>query len=785
MEPKKSRRLYQMIVLMTLAAPHAARAIGLGEIHVDSALNEPLNAYIDIVGASRDDLADLRAAIADRETFQHFGADRPAFLLSSRFKVQLDAEGRPVLQVRSTQSFTDPVVSLLVDLRWPHGELVREYSLLLDPAGLHAGMVREPAANPVPQVAVAATTTPTPAAAAESAAPAPVEPVAPVALPPVETQAAVASRRERAGASPPKPPRESRPSVESPPAAAALTQYKVKARDTLRMIARSTGARSETKIKRVMIAVFRANPAAFEGNINRLHRDVVLNLPTAQEVDAISAAEAKREVRDHMAAWRAGTAVAAVTHPAPVQTPEQPAAVSRAVAPADTAEALNKRVQALEQELESLNGLLRSQNAMIQEMQQKVGEARELAAAPAAPAAADEAAAAPAAVAPAAIAPAVTSEAPAAETTPAAAATAAPNDAPAVPDGSLPAAVVDTVEAKQGLRWGWLASAIGLLIVAVGANRLWRRRKTLTPPVRPIHPYDIEEAHRASEEHRAAEEHRRSPAREFPNSVPTDGIIVTTESAVHEQDPPAATSGKTVAASVAPETAHETRTADATVEETILLNIGDVTARLEAQAEAESDDTAILDVDTSSTSASTARIVAVEPQKASADTVRIGGDTVKIGGDTARRLKKKQDLDFTMVDLNDQAGMDPGLDESTAQHVQMPSMLNQHAVTGERRTNIVDVLKSAIARDPARGDLQLKLLELYFGNATNNRTAFLEVAHHFAQNPQAVDPETWNKIMAMGRQIAPENPLFADESVEDTAISATAADNRDDLANCA
>ncbi len=764
MEPKKSRRLYQMIVLMTLAAPHAARAIGLGEIHVDSALNEPLNAYIDIVGASRDDLADLRAAIADRETFQHFGADRPAFLLSSRFKVQLDAEGRPVLQVRSSQAFTDPVVSLLVDLRWPHGELVREYSLLLDPAGLHAGMGREPAANTLPAAPAAAT------AAAESVASAPVAPAMPAALPPVQTEAAVASRRNRAAASPPTPPRESRPSVESPPAAAALTQYKVKARDTLRMIARSTGARSETKIKRVMIAVFRANPAAFEGNINRLHRDVVLNLPTAQEVDAISAAEAKREVHDHMAAWRAGTAVAVATHPAPVQTPQQPAAAALTAAPApvpgspaaaataDTAEALNKRVQALEQELESLNGLLRSQNAMLQEMQQKVGEAKQLAAVPAAVAPADEAAA-----------------------------------APAVSDGSLPAAVVDTVEAKHGLRWGWIGSAIGLLILAIGANRLWRRRKTLTPPVRPIHPYDIEEAHRASEEH------RRSPAREFPNSVPTDGIIVTTESAVHEQDPPAEAPVRTVTASPAPEPVAEPQAGDATVEETILLNIGDVTARLEAQAAAESDDTAILDVDTSSTSASTARIVAVEAPKASsdtvriggdtvrttADTVRVGGDTVRIGGDTARRLKKKQDLDFTMVDLNDQAGMDPGLDESTAQHVQMPSMLNQHAVTGERRTNIVDVLKSAIARDPARGDLQLKLLELYFGNATNNRTAFLEVAHHFAQNPQAVDPETWNKIMAMGRQIAPENPLFADESVEDTAISETAAHDRDDLANCA
>jgi pilus assembly protein FimV len=130
-----SRGQNPLVLMMALSLPGAANALGLGEIHVDSALNEPLAAEIDIVGASADDLAGLTATIANKETFVRFGADRPAFLSSATFKVSQDAKGRPVLAIRSTDSFTEPLVNLVVDLRWHNGEVIRQYSLLLDPAG--------------------------------------------------------------------------------------------------------------------------------------------------------------------------------------------------------------------------------------------------------------------------------------------------------------------------------------------------------------------------------------------------------------------------------------------------------------------------------------------------------------------------------------------------------------------------------------------------------------------------------------------------------------------------
>src|ERR1700680_1445622 len=103
-----------LMLMMALSMPGAAHALGLGDIHVDSALNERFSAEIDIVGASALELNDLRASVADHDTFVRYGADRPAFLSSATFKVGHDSQGRPVLAIRSTEAFTEPLVNFLV-----------------------------------------------------------------------------------------------------------------------------------------------------------------------------------------------------------------------------------------------------------------------------------------------------------------------------------------------------------------------------------------------------------------------------------------------------------------------------------------------------------------------------------------------------------------------------------------------------------------------------------------------------------------------------------------------
>src|SRR5258708_9804832 len=122
-----SRGQNPLVLMMALSLPGAAHALGLGEIHVNSALNEPLAADIDILGATAEELSTLTASIANKDTFRRFGAELPAFLPSTTFKASPDVKGNPVLVIRSSDSFPEPVVNLFVDLRWHNGEAIRQY----------------------------------------------------------------------------------------------------------------------------------------------------------------------------------------------------------------------------------------------------------------------------------------------------------------------------------------------------------------------------------------------------------------------------------------------------------------------------------------------------------------------------------------------------------------------------------------------------------------------------------------------------------------------------------
>jgi pilus assembly protein FimV len=119
-----------------LLTPAAAFGLGLGEIRLSSALNEPFSAEIDLVAAAPDELSALEAHLAAPEVFARYGLDRPAFLSSLEFTVGHGQDGRSVLLVRSRDAISEPFVSFLIDVNWPRGRLLREYTVLLDPPAM-------------------------------------------------------------------------------------------------------------------------------------------------------------------------------------------------------------------------------------------------------------------------------------------------------------------------------------------------------------------------------------------------------------------------------------------------------------------------------------------------------------------------------------------------------------------------------------------------------------------------------------------------------------------------
>ncbi len=70
-----------------------------------------------------------------------------------------------------------------------------------------------------------------------------------------------------------------------------------------------------------------------------------------------------------------------------------------------------------------------------------------------------------------------------------------------------------------------------------------------------------------------------------------------------------------------------------------------------------------------------------------------------------------------------------------------------------------DLIRIAISREPERRDLKLKLLEVFF--VWGNKEQFLQTARELAESRAEAAPGEWEKIVIMGKQLAPEDPLFA------------------------
>jgi FimV-like protein len=725
-----SRGQNPLVLMMALTLPGAAHALGLGEIHVNSALNEPLAADIEILGATAEELSTLTASVANKDTFLRFGAERPAFLASATFKVSHDVKGKPVLLIRSTDSFSEPLVNLLVDLRWHNGEVIRQYSLLLDPAGFPAA-TQVAAAVRSPQVSLAtlAAPTPTPTAAtvALAAAAAPIALAAPVASPDATVSAAATTTR-------------------------ATTHVKIGAKATLRGVAWRVGARSDSDIKKTMLSIFRANPHAFEGNINRLRLGAVLTIPSAADISTISKEDAGREIHAQMMAWHASpakarTAAAPVqAMPAPAQgiTPTVPAATpvaataSTAAADApraatkagdDAAEAaaLNLRVQSLEQGLHDIQGQLEREHSRLLNVQAQVRYAEEAANLPLAA-------------------------------------------APAPRQWLLPS----------------LIGGLALLAGALGAMFLKLRRrmpKISANATQAVSPMVVEPSPPAK--HVVAEERvSREAQRAMPRPVWRDSneFSASWNSERDEQEVTAQQSAAAMKAAVAaPRKAVFTVNEDelrAAYEDTLDLS-GD-TAILAAEAAAASGDTA--SNETANLPAATVNLDAHALQAAAAAAADDSA-TVIAGADESATVIARADESATVIASADELHVDTTkLDynlvdlDLTAQHVNMPSVLNERAVVKERRTNLVDVLKKAVEREPDRRDLRMKLLETYYAAAAANRQAFLDVVQKLARDRDRLDEGEWDKIAFMGKQIASDTTLFSSDSE---------AEDDNKLADCA
>ncbi len=373
------RKLGVGLAVIGLSIPAFLHAMGLGEISVDSYLNQPLAAEIQLVSTSPAELDTLQVKIAPDKIFQQIGIERTSLLNKLNFEPVIK-NGVPVIKVTSNTPITEPFLNFVIEVAWPKGRLLREYTVLLDPPVFRqkqAPAVTAPAAvAPQPKV-VQSISEPTEPAKAVETVPPPAEPPAPAVTAPEDRMADiplaetfpvtedVPSRTVETLPEPePAPVAESAPVADIPAAPVvetyeAATEYKVQRGDTLWKIADNYRP-ADVGVEQMMIGLLRENPKAFMGrNINRLKHGYILRIPDRSTLDGISRKQARAEVKKQHALWkeyRKQLAGAAVPQQAAVEEPQEktPAATPEETAKEEPAreEVTQKDTQVAEQKAE-------------------------------------------------------------------------------------------------------------------------------------------------------------------------------------------------------------------------------------------------------------------------------------------------------------------------------------------------------------------------------------------------------------------------------------------------
>jgi len=285
--------------VICLLASNVAFTLGVGNIEVKSALSEPLNAEIQLFSVRPGEGDNIRVSLATLKEFTDAGIDRTLNLSYLKFKVIEKGDGNAYIKVYSERPIREPFLNFLVDVDWPSGRLLREYTLLLDPP-IFAQRKATPIQTPVvtAPTRIIRETAPTPAPVTSSAAPTPSAPIVESSrnenelFPRIEIDATSSARIDRTPRAPVTP-------------SYTGDTYKVQKSQTLWSIAEAIRPDDSIGVSQMMLALQKENPAAFSNNnINGLKSGFVLRVPALADIQAIDRNDAVRIAREQNNLWQ-------------------------------------------------------------------------------------------------------------------------------------------------------------------------------------------------------------------------------------------------------------------------------------------------------------------------------------------------------------------------------------------------------------------------------------------------------------------------------------------------
>ncbi len=280
---------------LAFALSPSAWALTLGEMDVDSALNQQLSATIPVSGIAPEERDTLRAAIASEQAFTRAGLRRDS--LFEDVKVDLimgPGADRATVKLQSKRRVSEPFLSFLVELRWAGGGTIREYTVLLDPPNLAQASRSSSSVPPISEsVESSGTDFGDDGGITESIGPGSAEPA------PMRRSSSSGSRSGR-------------------------SYGPVGRQETLWSIAYAQRPSSSITMDQMQLAIYRANPQAFDGNMNRMLTGAMLQIPAESEIRAVSPGSAKSEVARQKTSSYGGRSTAQRSSPPPSRASRAP-----------------------------------------------------------------------------------------------------------------------------------------------------------------------------------------------------------------------------------------------------------------------------------------------------------------------------------------------------------------------------------------------------------------------------------------------------------------------------
>lgn len=373
------RKLTLSLAILAALVPGSTYPLGLGDIELNSALNQELDAKIPVLSAEPEDAQTLIVKLADRDAFARAGIDRPYLLQQLKFKAEAK-NGKPYVKVYSLKPIREPYLSFLLEVDWPEGHLLREYTILLDPpvynstgastataAPADTGGSRPfedasaPAQKPMQaqtqdsRPALSAMTAPAPSVGASTSAPAP---------------APVASMQSNTG--------QQTQYRAMPEYQQVSGEYRVQQNDTLWSLASKFRPDASVSVEQMMLALVRENPEAFiKENVNGIKRGYILRMPERNSITSIDRQQALAEVRRHSALWREYRQTLTSAAPASSLTSAESGGVSGESAESATGEGKLSIVSPAGQDSSESAGSVQDPDAEIRRLKQKLAVAQE------------------------------------------------------------------------------------------------------------------------------------------------------------------------------------------------------------------------------------------------------------------------------------------------------------------------------------------------------------------------------------------------------------------------